>query len=158
MCCGRSAAPCTASSCSSRPVASGLTSIATRRSSGSSTCSSPGWGRPGHDVVMRAAAPVPVILDCDPGHDDMVAILLAAASPRIDLLAITVVGGNGQLARCVDNARAICTMAGIRDVPIAAGAPAPLTGRLRTAAFVHGESALDGAELGAPTVPVRDEH
>jgi purine nucleosidase len=89
----------------------------------------------------------PVILDCDPGHDDMVAIILAAANPEIDLLGITTVAGNGTLERTTRNARATCAMAGIRGVPIAAGAPAPLLGALSTAPTVHGESALDGAEL-----------
>jgi purine nucleosidase len=104
------------------------------------------------------AASVPTILDCDPGHDDMVAILLAAAHPRIDLLAITTVAGNGTLERTTYNARAVCGMAGIRDVPIAAGAPGPLVGTLRTAAHVHGESGLDGAELGGALAPLAPEH
>jgi purine nucleosidase len=101
---------------------------------------------------------VPTILDCDPGHDDMVAILLASADPRIDLLAITTVAGNGTLERTTHNARAVCSMAGIRDVPIAAGAAGPLVGSLRTAAHVHGESGLEGAELAAPEVPLAAEH
>ncbi len=101
---------------------------------------------------------VPTILDCDPGHDDMVAILVAAAHPRIDLLAITTVAGNGTLERTTQNARAVCGMAGIRDVPVAAGAPGPLVGTLRTAAHVHGESGLDGAELGGVEVPLAAEH
>jgi purine nucleosidase len=88
----------------------------------------------------------------------MVAILVAAAHPRIDLLAITTVAGNGTLERTTHNARAVCTMAGIRDVPIAAGAPAPLVGSLHTAAHVHGASALDGAELPHPDVPLAAEH
>ena len=103
-------------------------------------------------------ATVPTILDCDPGHDDMVAILLAAAHPRIDLLAITTVAGNGTLERTTQNARAVCTMAGIRNVPIAAGAPGPLVGSLRTAPHVHGDSALDGAELARADVPVAAEN
>jgi inosine-uridine nucleoside N-ribohydrolase len=103
-------------------------------------------------------ATVPTILDCDPGHDDMVAILLAAAHPRIDLLAITTVAGNGTLERTTHNARAVCGMAGIRDVPVAAGAPGPLVGILRTAPHVHGESALEGAELAGPEVPLAAEH
>jgi inosine-uridine nucleoside N-ribohydrolase len=109
---------------------------------------------------MRTAmhAAIPVILDCDPGHDDMVAILLAAANPRVDLLAITTVAGNGTLERTTHNARAVCSMAGIRDVPIAAGAPGPLDGTLRTAPHVHGESGLEGAELPSPDVPLADEH
>lgn len=106
----------------------------------------------------RTQTAVPTILDCDPGHDDMVAILLAAAHPRIDLLAITTVAGNGTLERTSYNARAICSMAGIRDVPIAAGAAGPLSGELRTAPSVHGESGLDGAPLPSPDVDLVDEH
>jgi purine nucleosidase len=108
----------------------------------------------GHDRRVK-----PVILDCDPGHDDMVAIMLAAASPAIDLLGITTVAGNGTLERTTRNARATCALAGIRGVPIAAGAPGPLVGGLSTAPTVHGESALDGAEL--PTgddVPLEAGH
>ena len=88
----------------------------------------------------------------------MVAILLAAAHPRIDLLAITTVAGNGTLERTTHNARAVCSMAGIHDVPIAAGAPGPLVGTLRTAEHVHGESGLDGAELADADVPLAPEH
>jgi purine nucleosidase len=101
---------------------------------------------------------VPTILDCDPGHDDMVAILLAAADPRIDLLAITTVAGNGTLERTTRNARAVCGLAGIVDVPVAAGAAGPLVGELRTAPHVHGESGLEGAELGGEEVPLAGEH
>jgi purine nucleosidase len=101
----------------------------------------------------------PVILDCDPGHDDMVAIMLAASHPAIDLLAITTVAGNGTLERTTRNARATCALAGIRGVPIAAGAPGPLVGSLHTAPTVHGESALDGAELpSGDDVPLAPEH
>lgn len=88
----------------------------------------------------------------------MVAILLAAAHPRIDLLAITTVAGNGTLDHTTHNARAVCTMAGIREVPIAAGAAGPLVGTLRTAAHVHGQSALEGADLPDPDVPLAAEH
>jgi purine nucleosidase len=108
--------------------------------------------------AVATTRPVPTILDCDPGHDDMVAILLAAAHPRIDLLAITTVAGNGTLERTTHNARAVCSLAGIRDVPIAAGAAGPLVGTLRTAAHVHGESGLEGAELPDPDVPLAPEH
>jgi inosine-uridine nucleoside N-ribohydrolase len=108
--------------------------------------------------MSRPETTVPTILDCDPGHDDMVAILLAAAHPRIDLLAVTTVAGNGTLERTTHNARAVCTMAGIRDVPIAAGAAGPLVGTLRTAAHVHGETGLEGAELADPDVPLAAEH
>jgi inosine-uridine nucleoside N-ribohydrolase len=107
---------------------------------------------------MTSTSTVPTILDCDPGHDDMVAILLAAAHPRIDLLAITTVAGNGTLERTTHNARAVCGLAGIRGVPVAAGAAGPLVGSLRTAPHVHGESALEGAELGGAEVPLAGEH
>ena len=107
---------------------------------------------------MSPEKSIPTILDCDPGHDDMVAIMLGAAHPRIDLLAITTVAGNGTLERTTHNARAVCTLAGIRNVPIAAGAPGPLAGSLRTAAHVHGESGLGGAELPTPDVEVTGDH
>ena len=96
----------------------------------------------------------PCILDCDPGHDDAVAILLAAASPALDLRAITTVAGNGTLDKVTLNARKVCTLAGVRDVPIAAGADVPLRRALETAAHVHGESALDGPALPDPDVPL----
>src|SRR3954447_11615342 len=89
----------------------------------------------------------PCILDCDPGHDDAVAMLLAAASDALDLRAITTVAGNGTLDKVTLNARRVCTLGGIRDVPIAAGAERPLRRELETAAHVHGESALDGPAL-----------
>ncbi|HEX4247373.1 MAG TPA: nucleoside hydrolase [Pseudonocardia sp.] len=95
---------------------------------------------------------VPVILDCDPGHDDAFAIWLAAGHPNLDLRGITTVGGNGQLAQTTHNARVVCTVAGIHGVPIAAGADNPLTRTLRTAGDIHGESALDGPVLPEPDV------
>lgn len=94
----------------------------------------------------------PCILDCDPGHDDAIAILLAAAHPAIDLRAITTVGGNGALDKVTLNARRICTLAGITSIPIAAGAEQPLAGPLEPATDVHGESALDGPDLPEPAV------
>jgi purine nucleosidase len=103
---------------------------------------------------MPAFMSGPVILDCDPGHDDAVAILLAAAAPEIDLKAITTVAGNGTLDKVTYNARRVCTLGGIRDVPIAAGADRPLVRELETAAHVHGDSALDGPALPEPDVPL----
>ena len=61
-----------------------------------------------------------IVLDCDPGHDDAIAILLAARSPEIKLEAITTVAGNQTVEKTTLNARKVCTLAGIRDVPIAA--------------------------------------
>ncbi len=97
---------------------------------------------------------VPIVLDCDPGHDDVFAIWLAAAHPMIDLRAITTVGGNGLLEHTTRNARIACTVAGIGGVPIAAGAAAPLVGDLHPAANIHGADALGGPALPEPTVPL----
>ena len=95
----------------------------------------------------------PVLLDCDPGHDDAVAILLAAGRPdAIDLRAVTTVGGNAELEKVTLNARRVLTLAGVTDVPIAAGAAGPRRGDLMTALDVHGESGLDGAELPEPAM------
>ncbi len=99
-------------------------------------------------------AAVPCVLDCDPGHDDAIAILLAHAHPALELRAITTVAGNGTLDKVTLNARRVCTVAGIRDVPVAAGAAGPRSGTLEVAADVHGESALDGPELPQPDVPL----
>ena len=96
----------------------------------------------------------PCILDCDPGHDDAIALLLAAAHPELDLRAITTVGGNATLDKVTLNARRVCTLAGLRDVPIAAGAEGPADRPLEPARDVHGESGLDGAELPEPDVPL----
>jgi len=97
---------------------------------------------------------IPVLLDCDPGHDDAFAIMLAAASPAIDLLGITTVAGNQTLPKTTLNARRVCTVAGITSVPIAAGRAQPLHGQLRAAADIHGETGLDGPAFGEPAVPV----
>lgn len=89
------------------------------------------------------------IIDCDPGHDDAVAILLAAH--HFDLLGVTTVGGNSPIENVTTNARKVLELAGRRDVPVAKGASRPLLKELRTAPSVHGESGLDGAELPAAT-------
>lgn len=98
-----------------------------------------------------------VILDCDPGHDDAMAILLAHGNPEIDLLAITTVAGNQTVDKTSLNARRVCTVAGIH-VPVAAGCDRPLTRELKTAAYIHGESGLDGPAFGEPTVPLDHRH
>ncbi|WP_078857305.1 nucleoside hydrolase [Streptomyces sp. NBRC 109706] len=102
--------------------------------------------------------PTPVIIDCDPGHDDAIALMLAAGDPAVELLAITTVAGNQTVAKTTLNARRVCTVAGITGVPIAAGCGAPLTQPLRIADDVHGESGLDGPAFGEPTVGLLDEH
>jgi len=95
---------------------------------------------------------IPVLLDCDPGHDDAFAIMLAAASPAIDLLGITTVAGNQTLPKTTLNARRVCTAAGITSVPVAAGRAQPLRGQHRAAADIHGETGLDGPAFGEPAV------
>jgi inosine-uridine nucleoside N-ribohydrolase len=97
--------------------------------------------------------PTPVLLDCDPGHDDAIAILLAAGRrDAIDLRAVTTVGGNAELEKVTLNARRVLTLAGVDDVPVAAGAAGPRRGDLVTALDVHGQSGLDGAELPEPAM------
>ncbi len=99
-----------------------------------------------------------IILDVDPGHDDAAAIMLAAAAPNLDLLAITVVAGNQTLEKTVRNARNVCTVAGIRGIPVAAGMSRPMVREAITAADVHGQTGLDGPHFGEPTVPLDSRH
>jgi inosine-uridine nucleoside N-ribohydrolase len=98
-----------------------------------------------------------IVLDCDPGHDDALAILLAAASPSLELVAITTVAGNQSLDKTALNARRICSVAGI-GVPVAAGCDAPLVRPRIASPEIHGESGLDGPAFGAPTVPLDPRH
>jgi purine nucleosidase len=99
-----------------------------------------------------------IIIDCDPGHDDAMAILLAHGDPGVEICAITTVAGNQTLEKTTLNARRVCTVAGITNVPIAAGCDRPLLRKLVTAARTHGESGLDGPSFGEPTVSVADAH
>ena len=89
------------------------------------------------------------IIDCDPGHDDVMAILLAART--LDLRGITTVHGNASLANTTQNARKTVEFAELTHIPIAAGMPRPLVREAHYAPEVHGESGLDG-----PTLPVPD--
>ena len=97
------------------------------------------------------------LLDCDPGRDDALAILLAYGSSDAELCAITTVAGNQTLDRTTRNARRLCTLAGIRDVP-SAGCDRPLVRELVVAPEIHGESGLDGASLPEPDVPLVAAH
>ena len=99
-----------------------------------------------------------VILDCDPGHDDALAILLAAASPALELEAITTVAGNQTLDKVTLNARRVCTVAGITGVPIAAGCDRPLRRQRIVAGAIHGASGLDGVDWDAPSVDLDPRH
>ena len=86
------------------------------------------------------------------------AILLAHGNPEIELVAITTVAGNQTLDKTSLNARRVATVAGIQDVPVAAGCDRPLTRELKTAGYIHGESGLDGPSFGEPTVPLDPRH
>ncbi|RLP07701.1 uridine-preferring nucleoside hydrolase UriH [Propionibacterium australiense] len=99
-----------------------------------------------------------IILDCDPGHDDAIAILMALGSPQIDLIGITTVGGNHGLDKVTYNARAVCEVAGFPEVPVHAGARRPLIREAIDAAGIHGETGLDGVELPEPTRALPDRH
>lgn len=103
--------------------------------------------------------PRPVILDCDPGQDDAVNILLALASPdELDVLGITTVAGNVPLEKTERNARLMCELAGKPDVPVYAGCARPMVRPLVTAEYVHGREGIDGAEIEEPAVPLQNEH
>jgi pyrimidine-specific ribonucleoside hydrolase len=92
----------------------------------------------------------PIIIDCDPGHDDALAIALALARPELRLLGVTTVAGNAPLAATTRNALRVLALIGRPDVPVAAGADKPLVRELETAPVVHGVSGLDGAHLPEP--------
>ncbi len=99
-----------------------------------------------------------VILDCDPGHDDAIALLLAARSPTLDLRAITVVAGNQTLPKTLNNALRVCSLAGITNIPVAAGMSRPLVREQIVAADIHGTSGLDGPSLPEPSISAAPIH
>ena len=99
-----------------------------------------------------------IILDCDPGHDDAIAILLAAHHPDIDLLAITTVAGNQSVDKTTLNALKVCSLANIRDVPVARGMDRPLVRPARHAANIHGESGMDGPNIPEPDIEPAPQH
>ena len=98
----------------------------------------------------------PLIIDCDPGKDDAVALLLTFASPEFDLLAITTVAGNVSLKKTTRNALRLCEVAGRSHIQVHAGCPRPILKPLETAVRVHGVDgiagvrSLKGVELEAP--------
>lgn len=98
-----------------------------------------------------------IILDCDPGHDDAIAILLAAANPAIDLLGITTVSGNHNVDNTTRNALAVCTAYGI-EVPVAKGARGPMIGDQILAIEIHGETGLDGPLLPPVSFDLDERH
>jgi purine nucleosidase/pyrimidine-specific ribonucleoside hydrolase len=99
-----------------------------------------------------------IIHDCDPGHDDAIALLLALGSPELRLLGVTTVSGNQTLEKTTANAIRVLDHVGRGDVPVAAGAPRPLVRERRVAADVHGETGLDGPDLPPPSRPPGPHH
>jgi len=99
-----------------------------------------------------------IILDVDPGHDDALAILLAIASPDIDLQLISVVAGNQTLDRTLRNALAVVSVSGARNIPVAAGMARPLVRPQIVAGDIHGQTGLDGPPLPEVTLQPAPEH
>ncbi|MBO6540519.1 MAG: nucleoside hydrolase [Rhizobiaceae bacterium] len=99
-----------------------------------------------------------IIIDTDPGQDDAVAILLALASPELEVVGITAVAGNVPLTLTEKNARKICELAGRPETLVFAGADRPLERKLVTAEHVHGKTGLDGPDLPKPEMPLQDKN
>jgi inosine-uridine nucleoside N-ribohydrolase len=102
--------------------------------------------------------PTKVIFDTDPGHDDAVALLLALASPELELLGVTTVAGNQTLEKTTVNALKILEFVGREDVPVHVGCERPLVREQWAAAYVHGESGLDGPSLPPPQTAPTEGH
>src|SRR5207249_2978763 len=119
-----------------RRLAAGRSAVASHR------------GRGGRDT--RHMTPTPILLDCDPGHDDAIALLLALASPELELVGVTTVSGNQTLDKTTANALRVLEFAGRFEIPVAAGADRPLVRERAVAADVHGETGLDGPDLPPP--------
>ena len=100
----------------------------------------------------------PIIIDTDPGQDDALAILLALASPELEVIGITAVAGNVPLALTEKNARKICELAGRSETKVYAGCSRPMLRKLVTAEYVHGKTGLNGPDLPEPTMPLQQQH
>ena len=97
---------------------------------------------------------IPVIMDCDPGHDDAIALILALGSEKLKILGVTTASGNQTIEKTTTNARSILEFLGHREIPVAQGRPAPLLTPVRTAGAAHGDSGLDGPKLPDPVAPI----
>jgi inosine-uridine nucleoside N-ribohydrolase len=100
----------------------------------------------------------PILFDCDPGHDDAIALLLALASPELEVLGVTTVAGNTTLPKTTANALRVLELAGRSDIPVAAGCDRPLVRDLVVAEHVHGETGLDGPMLPPPAGAAIEMH
>ena len=105
-----------------------------------------------------ANEPIKILLDCDPGIDDALAILLALASPEVELIGVTTVGGNSQVENETRNALAVLALGGATQVPVAQGSPRGLLKDLTTAADTHGLAGLGYAQLPTPSAKAIDTH
>jgi len=103
-------------------------------------------------------APRKIIIDTDPGQDDAAALMLALASPELEVLGVTAVAGNVPLSLTARNARMVTEICGRGDIPVFAGADRPLARKLVTAEHVHGKTGLDGVELFEPARPLEPVH
>ncbi|MDJ0749072.1 MAG: nucleoside hydrolase [Woeseiaceae bacterium] len=101
----------------------------------------------------------PVIIDCDPGQDDAVALFLAMASPEeFEILGITTVAGNVPLELTQRNARMMCDIAGRKELPVFAGCDRPLVREPITAEYIHGNTGIDGVDVFEPETPLQQRH
>ena len=104
-------------------------------------------------------APRKIIIDCDPGQDDAVALFLALSSPdELDVLGITTVAGNVTLEQTQRNARMMCDIAGRKDMPVYAGCARPMVLDPITAEYIHGNTGIDGVDVFEPETPLQDTH
>nr|WP_236037842.1 nucleoside hydrolase [Ktedonobacter robiniae] len=99
-----------------------------------------------------------IILDCDPGHDDAIALLLAAHHPQLELLAVTTVAGNQAVEKTSRNALKVCSLAGLHHIPVARGMEKPLVRAPGFAADIHGETGLDGPDMPEPVMSLVRMH
>jgi inosine-uridine nucleoside N-ribohydrolase len=102
--------------------------------------------------------PERILIDCDPGHDDAIALLLALASPEVEVVGVTTVAGNQTLEKTTVNAIRVLDFVGRDDIPVAAGADRPLLRDPFVAAYVHGETGLDGPDLPPPQREPIEQH
>lgn len=99
-----------------------------------------------------------IILDCDPGMDDSMAIVMAAKSPEIELLAVTTVNGNYPVEITAKNARKILTLLGRTDIPVARGMSQPMVRKSPSDPFTHGADGQAEANLPEPAMPLSTSH
>jgi len=104
-------------------------------------------------------APRKIIIDCDPGQDDAVALFLALSSPdELEVIGITTVAGNVPLELTQRNARMMCDLAGRTDMPVYAGCDKPIVIDAITAEYIHGNTGIDGVDVFDPETPLQDTH